>query len=297
MSNPTTPAAWGIQMSQFWLDAGQDFPINAREVALEVSRRRFKEDPVGLIKPHGVAGVDGMLSKRQKKGDWCISYDEEVELPGRINFTIAHEFGHYLLHRQTTDEFLCGQRQMLDYDSGESKRLEAEANKFASYLLMPADDFRKQICNQAVNVSLIADCAERYGTTFTATALKWVEITDETAMLVVAIDEFVSWSYPSQAGRKQRIYLPPGTPVPQASLDWLKSSGERNTQDKSRRVAPGVWHPGLEAEECAIVSDRYEMTIFLIRFPLATLVDHEEEPESDAVDFLSRRVQGLDWRK
>lgn len=85
--------------------------------------------------------------------------------------------------------------------------------------------------------------------------------------------------------------------MPQASLDWLKSSGERNTQDKSRRVAPGVWHPGLEAEECAIVSDRYEMTIFLIRFPLATLVDHEEEPESDAVDFLSRRVQGLDWRK
>lgn len=60
-----------------WTQSGQSFPIDVQVLALEVTKTKFS-DPVGVIKPHGVAGIDGMLSKRKSKGDWCISYDAAV---------------------------------------------------------------------------------------------------------------------------------------------------------------------------------------------------------------------------
>lgn len=286
MSDPTTPSSWGIQLSRLWLESGQTLPIGVKDIALEVTKHRFS-DPIGLIKDHEVAGIDGMLSKRQK-GDWCISYDGAVQLSGRINFTIAHELGHYLLHRQLQESFRCGQSEMLDYESPTSKKLESEANEFASYLLMPANDFRTQIVGQDVTVALISHCAARYGTTFTATALKWIDLTEEAAMLVVARDEFICWSYPSKLARRLNCYLPPSTAVPQSSLDWSNGSRIKNSQNTSRPVAAGVWHNTLEAEESVIISDQFELTIFLVRFPSSGLIEHEEVQELDAFETLTR---------
>jgi hypothetical protein len=93
MSDPTTPPAWGSQLSKLWMASGQDFPVDVKVLALEVSKTRFPDDPVGLIKAHGISGIDGMLSRRKKKGDWCISYDETVTVLGRINFTLGTNWG------------------------------------------------------------------------------------------------------------------------------------------------------------------------------------------------------------
>lgn len=298
MSNPPTPAAWGIQLSQLWLECGQGLPISVREIALEVTKTRFPDDPVGIIKGHGVAGIDGMLSKRKSKGDWCISYDEAVTVPGRINFTLGHEFGHYLLHRKTREEgFQCCQAEMLDYESAESRKFESEANKFASYLLMPATDFRDQVEGQIVTLDLLGHCADRYGTSFTATALKWVELTDQAALLAVARDGFICWSYPSRRARLLRAYLPSGTPVPQSSLDRLNSAVDINRRNQGSRVHPGVWHPALEAEEFVIISDHFDMAIFLVQFPCAGMVEQAEEKDRDAFTFLENRAQGLNWTR
>ena len=286
MSDPINSSGWGIQLSRLWLESGQTLPIGVKDIALEVTKHRFN-DPIGLIKDHEVAGIDGMLSKR-KKGDWCISYDGAVQLSGRINFTIAHEFGHYLLHRQLQESFRCGQSEMIDYESPISKKLESEANKFASYLLMPVNDFRIQIDGQVVTLALISHCAARYGTTFTATALKWIDLTDEAAMLVVARNEFICWSYPSKLARRLNCYLPPSTAVPQSSLDWSNRSRNNGTKNTIRRVSPGVWHNTLEAEESVIVSDQFELMIFLVRYPSSGLIEHEEEEELDAFETLTR---------
>lgn len=286
---------WGIQLSKLWIASGQPFPVDVKLLALEVTKQRFA-DPIGLVTPHGVAGIDGMLSKRAKKGDWCISYDDEVVVPGRINFTLAHELGHYFCHRQRQAEFRCGQGEMLDYHGDASKKMEKEANVFASYLLMPATDFRQQIAGQTISLELLGEVAERYQTSFTATALKWLEITEEAAMLVVARDEFVWWSYPSKLAASKRAWLAPGTPVPESALDRLKSAATR-VANTWCRVNAGVWHPSLEAVESVIVSDQFELTIFLVRFPEARVVVHDEETETDAFDVMTDSSRGFDWSK
>lgn len=294
MTEPTTAAAWGIQLSKFWTLAGQTFPVDVKLLALEATKHRFA-DPVGIVTPHGVSGVDGMLSRRTKKGDWCISYDQDVVMPGRINFTLAHELGHYFCHRERQIEFRCAQGAalgMLDNnDSAEFRSMEKEANTFASYLLMPAVDFRQQIYGQAVTLELLSHAAERYKTSFTATALKWLELTDEAAMLVVARDEFVSWSYTSALASKKGAWLPAGTPVPESAIDRMKMAAT-SSNNLGCRVAAGTWHPSLEAEESVIVSDQFDLMIFLVRYPEAKLIHHAEEAETDAFDAITSRLSG-----
>ena len=294
MTEPTTPAGWGIQLSKLWILSGQAFPVDVKLLALEVTKQRFA-DPVGVVKEHGVAGIDGMLSRRAR-GDWCISYDADGVVPGRINFTLAHELGHYFCHRQHQAEFQCGQGAMLDYYGEAFRQMEKEANVFASYLLMPATDFRQQIDGETVTLELLGEVADRYQTSFTATALRWLEITEEAAMLVVARDEFVCWSYPSTLARKRRAWLAPGTPVSDSALDRLKSAANP-AGNTWCRVPAGVWHPSMDAEECVIVSDQFELTIFLLRYPEARVVVHDEETETDPLDVMTDASRGFDWSR
>lgn len=63
------------------------------------------------------------------------------ELASRRRFTIAHELGHYILHKKV-DEELYAHR-----DAGGSSQEEQEANFFASNILMPKD-----LINQALDM-------------------------------------------------------------------------------------------------------------------------------------------------
>ena len=63
--------------------------------------------------------------------------------PVRQRFTIAHEIGHFILHRKSERLFIDKKfagvyKRDRNSSSGEQKR-EIEANRFAAALLMPAD--------------------------------------------------------------------------------------------------------------------------------------------------------------
>jgi Zn-dependent peptidase ImmA (M78 family) len=49
-------------------------------------------------------------------------------------FSLAHELGHYALHRHLRQTFLC--------HTGRQERLEREANAYAARLLMPEREVR-----------------------------------------------------------------------------------------------------------------------------------------------------------
>ena len=70
---------------------------------------------------------------------WCeqpptIAVSEKIENEnGRFRFTCAHELGHIVLHRHLALRFDDAEQGMLVQDNG----MEAEANRFASRILMP----------------------------------------------------------------------------------------------------------------------------------------------------------------
>ncbi len=83
---------------------------------------------------------------------------EAERSPGRRRFTIAHELGHWHLHRDQGDSHFCrpedigGSRDELY----ELRRLEAEANRFAAALLMPETAVRREAARLRLSVPALA---------------------------------------------------------------------------------------------------------------------------------------------
>jgi len=141
-----------------------EFPIDVRSIAMEISRQKFPDDPIAVVRGDDIPGFEGALSPAPpgKKG-WGIFYNSSISSQGRINFTLGHELGHYLLHRQAYPEgFSCSTEDMARWESEVAQR-ENEANEFAATLLMPFDDFRAQIGARAQpGFESVGECAIRY---------------------------------------------------------------------------------------------------------------------------------------
>ena len=281
-ADPTRPCAWANLLSRAW---GPRFPVDVEVIALEYSKRF--PDPIKTIKKAEVDDFEGALYPLAKSGQWAILYNPDIPSKGRVNFTLAHELGHYLVHRQLNPAgFECGEARVLGYDQDETRRIiEQEADTFASYLLMPMDDFRAQLGSNDMTLDLLGHCADRYEVSRTAAALKWLDVTEESAMLVTAVNGFVLWCWRSKAAKRQRIFFDRGMPLPAGS--WAATPKLSLSATSAGVTLPAnVWPVKGEAREMAIFADRYEMTISLIIFESARSsgCEWEEEPEEDTYD-------------
>jgi hypothetical protein len=267
MREPSSGKAWANRLTKM-LDQvlGPDrFPVDVPALALDYSRQCFA-DPVTMVKGGHLPGFEGGLFRNRKgKAAWSIVYNDALSVRGRINFVLAHEFGHYLRHRHELDEFMCSQRDMIEWDREDAAR-ETDANQFASYLLMPIDDFRRQLAGQKITVDILGHCAERYGASLTAAILKWLEFTDERAVLVIARDGFILWSRSSAPALKSGAYFRTRNvvcPVPETSVASWRYGDARKREAVA--LPPGVWFPREAVLETTIFSDRFDMTISLLQ--------------------------------
>lgn len=269
-------------LSQIW---GARFPVDVKCIALEYSKRF--SDPIYKVAEADVSAFEGALYPLPKKGGWAILYNPTIASSGRINYTLAHELGHYFAHRAMAPAgFQCGERDVLGNAAKTALRQqEREADEFASYLLMPLNDFRQQIGTQRMSSDLLRHLADRYSVSLTAAALKWIESTESCAAVVVATNGHVLWCRPSTSARKARIYFEFGMELPARSVAAL---GEGAQRDDGTNLPAGVWH-STPVREIAIFADRYEMTISLLIFDHAAPLDGwDDEAVEDAFDRFER---------
>lgn len=119
--------------------------------------------------------VSGLLSLQE--GEATIGYNQKEPLTRR-RFTIAHELGHYELHRDKSDLFVDKQFIYRSQSSGDTPVtlvMEQEANAFASAILMPTDLLRREI--QLTNLNLrdddaIAKLARHFDVSTTAMSIR-----------------------------------------------------------------------------------------------------------------------------
>ena len=297
MSLPTTPQGWAIRLTQILAlhQAAHGlprFPIDVAALAKDFSQQVFPDAPITMVGGLNLSkGVEGMLMPRPGgSGEWGIIYNETIRSSGRRNFTLAHELGHYLLHRHAHPGGIkCTNRNMADWDESVTK-IEGEANTFASYLLMPLDDFRAQIKGRSIDIDVMTALADRYAVSLTAAILKWMTITDKRAMIVVGKEGFIDWAWSSEPLLKSGVFyrarqevteLPPA-PLAAQEVDW-------DTGRHGHHHPAGVW-PGSEpVREMTVFSPGNEMSISLLLYPdrapsQREMAELEEEPTLDTFD-------------
>ena len=72
-----------------------------------------------------------------------IMINKSINNPGRRNFTIAHELGHFFLNHKLHQNYFFCQDNQISEESDVSDGIEQEANYFASCFLMPGEKVTK----------------------------------------------------------------------------------------------------------------------------------------------------------
>ncbi|WP_312808435.1 ImmA/IrrE family metallo-endopeptidase [Agrobacterium cavarae] len=286
MTRPLSPERWAFDLTHLlnaWFGPDR-FPIDIPLVARDYTAQRFPDDPIISVKGDDLPGFDGALFKAPvgRRG-WGIIYNNRISSKGRINFTLAHEFGHFLMHRLAyPDGFCCGEQDVVRWDS-EYGQVEHQANVFAANFLMPLDDFRRQIsATDKVNLDMISHCADRYRVSLIAATLRWLSYTQRRAVLVVSRDGFILWARSSEAALKTGAFFRtsegpieiPATSLPNRQ-DLLVDG--RATIDHG----PGVWFRE-PAREMTVYAEQYDFAISLLVLDDArpfALFDAEDEAD------------------
>ncbi len=268
MTGTPSPERWAIDISLVLNTVlGKDrFPVDVALVAREYSAQRYPDDPVSLVVGQRLPGFDGALYRAPvgKKG-WGIFYNSAIASTGRINFTLGHEFGHYLIHRLAyPDGIRCGEQDVVRWDS-EYGQIEHQANVFSAGLLMPLDDFRRQIPERdKVDLEMLSHCADRYRVSLIAAVLRWLQYTARRAVLVVSRDGFILWSRASgPALRTGAFFRTSGAPIA-VPADSVAGRQVMIVDERAGVELPaGVWF-AEPVREITIFAEQYDFAVTLL---------------------------------
>jgi len=133
-------------------------------------------------------GYEASLTRKGRLG--IISVNKSIPEEGRKRFAIAHELGHFELHAASQIIF-CAEDDMFVWN--ENKEQEIEANEFAANLLMPRDIFMRYLKPEQPNMDSIIELADKFRTTLTATALRYVQLSPEPCAVAISKDGVIKW--------------------------------------------------------------------------------------------------------
>ena len=132
-----------------------------------------------IVREASMEGADGRLSALGTYG--LITVREDIPERGKKRFVIAHELGHFELHRHEVPSISCTDADFREWSRRNLR--EMEANHFAAEILMPAEIFKKSMEGQELKPALFQRLCEEVDTSLTATAIRIATLRPEYALI------------------------------------------------------------------------------------------------------------------
>jgi Zn-dependent peptidase ImmA (M78 family) len=165
-----------------------------------------------------------------------ITINSNLTHKGKKNFVIAHEIGHFLMHKELISIFSDTENTLSDWHTKGPH--ENEANSFATELLMPYDSFKSFINKKKLSFNLIEKVSEYFNTSLLATFLRYVDIGDFPAMVVYMENNKIIWKKHSHDF--PLTFLNIGSKVPEYTVagDYFTRG---NREEKPEKIEAIEW--------------------------------------------------------
>ena len=164
-------------LTEFYLDKAADAPMESLAMAMGV-----------FVKSGRLEKSAGTLAWRGDSG--IVTVDSRILELGRRRFTIAHELGHFKLHKNRS-AFACTDEMFLPWYRTNS--IEPEANAFAAELLMPETIFRDELDGARPSRESIGQASDSFETSLTATCFRFVETECYPCVLFAVVKGRIKW--------------------------------------------------------------------------------------------------------
>lgn len=136
-------------------------------------------------------GGEGRIVRGNSKA--IITISSAIEYEGKRRFAIAHELGHFEMHQHLIHHY-DNDGTLAYFKDGHQ---EAEANTFATELLMPEALFRHACMGQKFSPDLLRSLADRFNTSITSVAYRFFEYGNHPVCLVYSVKgKVLFWKRP-----------------------------------------------------------------------------------------------------
>lgn len=214
-------------------------------VDLNLVREMLPTTPFGqgtVIKapmPINWASEGALVSNPDNPNEWGILYNDKARAE-RQRFTVAHELGHFVLHRHLESQFNCDKESI--YSGIDTlKLIEREADDFAANLLMPGDLLRERIAGHQVDFRLLGDLAKLFGVSFETMCIRFTKYTDQRVVLVYWDYGFMKYQWPSSQAVRTCVKLH-RTDDPQEPMPGTLAADDRIAQEWNGLQMPAeIW--------------------------------------------------------
>lgn len=167
-------------------------------------------------------------------------HDYDLDHP-RVRFTLGHEFGHFVLHRQRL------RRGQPFHDSvislgDDLPRIEREANEFASEILLPTPLVRQFLDGKYLALPHVQTLRRAAQASWQTTAIKLATVSSDVFCFYWEQDGVIAWSAPSDSWRYRKLPWSgwKGKRIPSGS-----STAQDADSFEDREVPRSIWHPNL----------------------------------------------------
>lgn len=221
-----------------------------------------------LVHDDELKGAEARLIVVENTG--LITVSTDVKNYHRKRFCIAHEMGHFELHRKEAELFID---ESLNEWGNQRTRIEREANEFASAFLMPERFFSFRCLETNPSLDFIARLSTDFNTSLTATSLRFLRFTDKPVAVVLSTHGVVQWVAYSNSFPKQKYSTMKGQRI-------SMRTEAANTQDSTRpmREIPALaWLEQKDSQISVIRKTRIREQSWLLgngRFVLTLLWDY-----------------------
>jgi hypothetical protein len=157
---------------------------HAKEIDIELIAADFNL----LVRRMRLQHEEGRLLRTDTHG--IINVSDNAFRSNKWRFVVAHEIGHFVRHSNSDNYEACTRGDLSNY-TGTGR--EAEANDFASELLMPDVLFKKCCDRNRPSLVDVGELAEEFKTSLTATALRFVMFAPEPCAVVHSTNGAVDW--------------------------------------------------------------------------------------------------------
>lgn len=144
--------------------------------------------------------LDGCEARLVAFGDRAVISVNNGSIEGRQRFSLAHELAHWICDRHT-GSFLCAQED-IGPQNAEAKTTEAQANGYASQLILPTYLVDPWCAGKNASLEVAAALAADFRASLTASAIKLVKRTAKPAAIACHSQTRLLWhqrsaSFPS----------------------------------------------------------------------------------------------------
>ena len=240
----------------------------------------------------GKLGISGFLMKAGDK--FGIGYSTAIGNEGFVNFTIAHELGHYFLSGHVEILFANGNEQHLSPSGFVSDNVqEREADLFAAELLMPEHLFKPALRQSGDRFQAIERLSTQGRTSIVATAIRYAKFADDPLAVLLSSGSQIEWCFLSSALREcrgvynlgKRSFLPKESATNRFNRDLARIQRAEKVEDSCSLRDWFERAPDVEFQEDVVGLGHYGKTLTVL-FTNEALEEEEQEDDDEETDNL-----------